>query len=866
MAESGDFDQTKSFETLANGTAVAHYRIIEKIGTGGMGDVYLADDTLLHRKVALKFLPKHMCNDSDATARFQKEAQAAARFSHPNIIAIHEVGQFHSRPYLVLEYVKGETLKDIVAAGKLPFERVYRLCQQICDGLKSAHEAGVIHRDLKLSNIIVDENDRVHLIDFGLAAVKDSEFKTEPGHVMGTSGYMSPEQVAGEQIDHRSDIFAFGIVLYEMLTGKNPFYRDTTTATMHAIASEDPDPILRYRDKVPEPLQQIVDKALEKDRNLRYQHIEEIHTDFERFQLGSNISRKTRRYVSNKNRVGLLSFIVLVILIAAVPEFRSFLRDTLTGRTEFPETHLAVLPFVDLSDNQLGDLFCDGLRETLSSSLTQMEQFEGSLLVVPAYEVTNKGVTSISAARKAFGVSMVVTGSVQRLGDEYRLALNLIDTKSERQIKSEVIDVAGDELPSLQDSTVSKMSEMLDIRIGPRQRQFLSAGGTDSPEAYLAYLSGLGYLQQFDKVASVDSALAQFQHAASLDNRFALAYAGLSDAYWKKYLLTSEPDWVAQAIGNANLALALNDSLGMVHLALGQIYRGTNAYDNAENEYRLALKYLPTNHTALHGLGRVLEEMGRTEESRKVYEKAIEHYPTYWAGYYDLAMFYIFAGQPDMAVEPADRGARLVPENARDLNDIGGVYMMLQEYDRAAETLNRSLAIEPTYPAYSNLGYIHYMHGEYESAAAAYEKALAINSSNHSVWANLASAYEMLGDHQDDMMHAYMQAIVQAKKNLEVSPRDPMLLSSLAQYCAMTADTNGALQFVESALQFGRKDTEALVMVAFALEYIGQRLSAVKYANEAVNLGFPASEFAEYPGLEALVEDTGITFNTNSAN
>jgi serine/threonine-protein kinase len=831
-----------------------------------MGDVYLADDTLLHRKVALKFLPKHMCNDDDAIARFQKEAQAAARFSHPNIIAIHEVGQFHGRPYLVLEYIKGQTLKDIVAAGKMPIERVYRLCKQICDGLRSAHEAGIIHRDLKLSNIIVDENDRVHIIDFGLAAIKGSEIQTEPGHVMGTSGYMSPEQVAGEPIDQRSDIFAFGIVLYEMLTGKNPFYRESTAATMHAIMTENPDPILRYRDKAPDPLQQIIDKALEKDRNLRYQHIEEIHTDFERFHLGSGISRKTRSYTSNKSRIGLVTLIVLAVLIAAIPGLRSFLMDIFVGRITPPETHLAVLPFVDLSDNQVGNLFCDGLRETLTSSLTQMEQFEGSLLVVPAYEVTNRGVTSISGARKTFGVSMVVTGSVQRLGEDYRLALNLIDTKSERQIKSEVIDVASDELPSLQDSTVSKMSEMLDIRIGSKQRHFLSAGGTQIPEAYLAYLSGLGNLQHFERLASVDSSISNFQRATGLDNRFALAYAGLSDAYWKKYKLTSEPDWVTQSIGNANLALALNDSLGMVHLALGQIYRGTNAYENAEIEYRLALRYMPNNHTALRGLARSLEETGHADDSRKIYEKVINHYPTYWAGHFDLAMFLVYNNQPDQAVISADHAARLVPENARDLNDISAVYMMLQEYDRAAETLKRSIEIEPTYPAYSNLGFIHYMRDEYQSAVAAYERALDINDSDHSVWANLASAYEMQGDRQEEMKEAYEQAIIRAKRNLEVSPRDPIILADLAQYYAMTADTAGALDFVASSLKLGRKNCEVLVRIVFALENIGQRQSAVEYANEAVALGFPASEFAAYPGLEDLINDSGITFNSDFEN
>lgn len=279
MAENSGDDQTKSFVALAKGTMVSHYRIVEKIGAGGMGEVYLAEDTKLSRKVALKFLPFHLCQDEECRARFKREAQAAARLSHANIVHLYEVSEYQGRPYFSMEMVEGQTLREIIKEDELSLTSILSIAIQVCAGLTEAHESGVIHRDIKPTNILVDRKERARLLDFGLASIASESKLTRTGSTLGTVGYMSPEQVRGEKLDHRSDIFSLGVVLYELLTSHQPFRKDNEGATTHAILNDTPEPLVRYKSGLSSGLQHIIDKSLSKDKETRYQHADEILAD-----------------------------------------------------------------------------------------------------------------------------------------------------------------------------------------------------------------------------------------------------------------------------------------------------------------------------------------------------------------------------------------------------------------------------------------------------------------------------------------------------------------------------------------------------------------------------------------------------------
>ena len=274
-----DDDKTQAVTVLSKGTVIGHYRIVEKIGAGGMGEVYLAEDTELNRKVALKFLSPHLCQDADCRARFKREAQAAAKLNHPNIVTIHEVSEFNGRPFFAMEHVEGQPLSELIKQGDCPLDKVIDLSLQICEGLQEAHKAGITHRDIKPANILVSHSGRAKLVDFGLASVAGADKLTKEGSTLGTIGYMSPEQVQGKPTDHRSDLFSFGVVLYELISCKSPFKAETPAATMNAIAQQTPEPLARYKAGVPDELQRIVSKLLQKDPALRYQTAADVISD-----------------------------------------------------------------------------------------------------------------------------------------------------------------------------------------------------------------------------------------------------------------------------------------------------------------------------------------------------------------------------------------------------------------------------------------------------------------------------------------------------------------------------------------------------------------------------------------------------------
>ncbi|UCC45559.1 MAG: serine/threonine protein kinase, partial [Candidatus Zixiibacteriota bacterium] len=315
-------DHTRTHIVLTEGTMVSHYRIISKIGAGGMGEVYLAEDTKLDREVALKFLPPHLCQDEDCRSRFKREAQAAAKLDHPNIVTIYEVSEYQGRPYFSMQLVEGQSLRELLKGKELDFDRIVQLAIQICDGLGAAHDKNIVHRDIKPSNIVIDAYGRPKILDFGLAAIQGSEHLTKTGSTLGTVKYMSPEQVQGKEVDHRSDLFSFGVVLYETITGHSPFARDNDMATGQAILSFDPEPLAKYRSNLPDLLQSILSKLLEKDPSTRYQSAAGVISDLKRLLRSTESAIATGALARpRRSRLLALLFPSLAAVVLAVAAY-----------------------------------------------------------------------------------------------------------------------------------------------------------------------------------------------------------------------------------------------------------------------------------------------------------------------------------------------------------------------------------------------------------------------------------------------------------------------------------------------------------------------------------------------------------------
>ncbi|UCD93866.1 MAG: protein kinase [Candidatus Zixiibacteriota bacterium] len=864
-SEEPDNDRTVSGVILPKGTAVAQYRIIERIGFGGMGEVYLAEDAALKRNVALKFLLPVYASREDFRRRFTREAQAAAALSHPNIITIHEVSEYMGRPFFAMELVEGRSLRSIIQDKPPAMSRVLDIAIQVCEGLREAHDSGIIHRDVKPANILTDKRGEVKILDFGLARIEGVSGLTRPNTALGTVGYMSPEQVSGEPADSRSDIFSLGIVLYEMVTGRHPFMKDSAPATLNAILQDTPEPVARYKADVPDDLQKIIDKALEKSHEMRYHHIDDILTDLKRLRRdvasGSSVlstevltaAARRRAYLPVMAPLAIVALAVLLVLI--IPSSRQSLFRMFGAETVPSRKHLAILPFANVGEVTANQAFCDGLLETLTSKVTQLEQFQDSFWVIPASEVRELNVGSARQARKAFGITLAITGSVQHMREKLRMTMNLVDAKDGRQLRSMVIDAYPADVSALQDSIVIELARMLEVQLRPEGRRLVEAGGTEVPRAYELYLNGRGYLKEFREAGNLNTAIELFRSSLGSDSSFALAYAGLGEAYWCKYRITKESDWVEQATAMCRRAMELDDQVVPGYVTLGMIYRGTGRHEEAVAEFKRALALDSFNNDAYRGLARAYEEMNKAELAEATYRKVIELKPDYWGGYFDLSMFYIYQGRQEEALELLDKVVEYGPVRYVGWNDLGALYFQFGQWDEAREMWDRSLEIEPNYGAYSNLGSLHYVRQQYADAAAMYEKALKLDDHDYNVWMNLASAYYWMPEKRTKAPEIYNRAIELAEKVREINPRDVDALANLGECYAMTARREKALLMTEQALSLMPDNVYIMAQAGIVYEVLGERDSAIELFGRALKYGYPRSYIEHSPALKDLLAD-----------
>ncbi len=848
------------------GKKISHYRILEKLGEGGMGVVYKAEDSKLKRMVALKFLPLYAVASKEEKSRFTHEAQAAARLNHPNICTIYEINESDEQPFIAMEFVEGQSLKEKIASGPLKMEEALHIMIQVSEGLEEAHKKGIVHRDIKSANIMISENGKVKITDFGLAKLAGRTQITKSGTTLGTVAYMSPEQARGESVGFSTDIWSLGVVFYEMLTGQLPFRGDHDQVVLFSILNEEPVPMTESLADVPPELESIVEKCLKKELSERYQNAFELRADLvglgiDMGLLGSATlkavapPRYPRLHLSRKLMSVLAGTMIVLLLLLLVPTGWRATKKWLGFESVPDQKHLLVIPFTNIGGDPTNQAFSDGLVETLTSKLTQLEQFQGSLWVVPASEVRSGGIQSPSEARRAFGVNLVVTGSVQRMADRFRLTLNLVDANNLRNVKSTVIDDDISNVSILQDESVFKIAQMLDVELQPQTRRVLTAGGTTVPKAYEYYLLGRGYLQRYESLENLDTAIDLFKQAIEQDSRYALAYAGLGQAYWRKYDVSRDAQWVKHAVRNCERAVELNNLLAPVNVTLGLILTGTGRYEEAIKEFQQALTLDPVSADAYRGLAKAHEARGELKEAESTYLKAIELKPDNWAGYNDLGVFYYRYGRYDEAVTQFRRVIELIPQNARGYRNLGGIYFYMNRWEDAIQMFKRSLEIEPDYQAYSNLATLYFYQGRYADAARMYEKALEFNDRDFLVWGNLASAYYWNPAERVKAYETYKRAEELAEKKREVNPRDLDVLSDLAGYYAMTGDSARALSLLQQIVDLKPDGLKVFFRIGATYERLGRREPALQWIGKALEEGYSLAEIERAPSLRELRKD-----------
>ncbi|MFZ0816813.1 MAG: serine/threonine-protein kinase, partial [Candidatus Sulfotelmatobacter sp.] len=541
---------------------VSHYRIQGKLGEGGMGVVYKAEDIRLGRLVALKFLPENSAVDPRALERFKREARTASALDHPNICTIYEIDEDKGRPFIAMQLLEGQTLRDRIGVQPVPLGTLLDWGLQISDALQAAHAKGIMHRDIKPANIFITTREQAKILDFGLAKLTLPDLAssndltmsrsgplTHTGAAIGTVAYMSPEQARGEPLDVRTDLFSFGVLLYEMATGKQAFSGPTWAVTVHAILGQAPVSLNESMPGLPQRLQQIIDKALVKNRELRYQTAGEIHADLlqlkKDYESGRNLrSTRTAAIWSPKRKlqVALAVCCVVLVIAGAVWGPRLMHRFVSSGKlsalqsaTLVPEHEsLAVLPISAVADDPKLTAFGKGLLEDVAAKLSQLSA-NHDIEVIPARTLEDKKISTLADAQKEYGVNLGLAVSLKQDGDLVRAAYSLIDAKSDKNIAADSITAPVSDLFTIEDKLTGGIADALKINLRTEERQALGAHSTTLPEAYQYYVEGVGYLRQNARQETLTSAETVFKQAIKIDPNYGPAEAGLGETYWSFY-------------------------------------------------------------------------------------------------------------------------------------------------------------------------------------------------------------------------------------------------------------------------------------------------------------------------------------------
>ena len=631
---------------LLVGRTIGHYKISKRIGTGGMGDVYLATDMTAGRKAALKLLPMRFTADAERLKRFQQEAHAVVGLNHPNILTIYEIGEDHSTHYIASELIEGETLRQRLMRGRIEVGEAVDIAIQVASALAAAHETGIVHRDIKPENIMLRPDGYVKVLDFGIAKLAEQEVpvtlaeeeavllvETHLGSIMGTVRYMSPEQARGAPVDKGTDIWSLGVVLYEMVTGHAPFAGDTPGETMSSILEKEPPPLTNYLAHAPAELQQIISKTLRKEREERYQSAHELLEALQ--SLRRSMEFKTALERSTKAPLWLRwarspIASVLLLLVAALALALPFYWHRALTPISIPEKSIAVLPFENFSDNKENSYFAAGIQDDVLTSLAKIHELKViSRASVMAYQ--KPGGRNLREISQALGVANVLEGSVRRTSNRVLVNVQLIDARNDRHIWAERYDRAVDDSIGLQGELAAEIAKVLQAKLDSEEKASLGTKPTNNPEAYVLYLRALELEQNAETLkppllpTTEDwKAVAQlYAQAIALDPAFALARARASISYSQQFFQTQDPALKAKARTLAEEALRLSPALGDAHLALGLFFYLTERnYTAALEQFTIALTALPNNVEVLNYIARIYRQQGRWRAAIGGFEQA----------------------------------------------------------------------------------------------------------------------------------------------------------------------------------------------------------------------------------------------------
>jgi serine/threonine protein kinase/Tfp pilus assembly protein PilF len=731
--------------TLTANSTISHYRIVSKIGAGGMGEVYLAQDTKLDRRVALKILPADVAAHPDRMKRFVQEARAASSLNHPNIITIHEIGETASGHFIGTEFIDGETVRERMSRGGVELSDTLDIVVQVASALTAAHGAGIVHRDIKPENIMLRRDGIVKVLDFGLAKLVEQtpldaeaetrmQVQTQAGLIVGTVAYMSPEQARGMEVDARTDVFSIGVVMYEMLAGQSPFAGETTSDVIAAILTTEPKPPSSFNQEIPAELDRIVYKTLAKKRDERYRNAKDLLADLRQLQ------RRLEFKVESEREFG--------VTRSTAKSDRSATRNdeaTSVSTTE-PRNSIAVLPFTNLSSDPENEYFCDGLPEELLNALAKIDQLKVAART-STFSFKGKN-TPVSEIAKALNVKTIMEGSVRKSGNRVRITAQVINAADGYHLWSERYDREMQDIFDVQDEITLAVVDALKVKLFGQEQAAVLKRHTRSAEAHEFYLRGLSYFMRWTP-EFFQKAIKSFDQAIAIDSRYASAYAGLAECYTEMSFFAAPREWMPKAREAARQALELDDKLGNAHnsLAVIKMYYDRD-YAGAEHEFKRAIALDPGSAHIHNWYGWYLGLMGRFDESLKEMKRAQELDPL--SDLIDFAVGAIFhwSRKPEHAIEHHQRVLELNPNFRVVYWFLADAYVEKGDFASAIATIeNAPIALNDPVTL-SAAGHAYGKAGERRKALEILSELERQSSQEYEPAFHIAQIYLGLGDHE----------------------------------------------------------------------------------------------------------------------
>jgi len=737
------------------GKNISHYKILEKLGEGGMGVVYKAQDTKLDRIVALKFLPKRLLDDEESRIRFTQEAKSASALDHQNIATIYEIDEVEGEFFISMAYIEGKSLEELNKEKPFSLEEILKIAIQIGEGLNAAHKKGIIHRDIKSDNIMITREGVAKITDFGLAKLRDADALADDGAVSGTLQYMSPEQAQGSPLDFRSDIFSFGIVIYEMITGQMPFKGEHSAALTYSILFETPEPLATYKAEISEEFQKIVDKALQKELEARYQHTEELVADLKKLQKDPDL----------------------------------WYQDRIKKRQEQRPT-IAVMYLENLSGRQEEDYFVAGMTEDI---ITDLCNIKGIKVLSRSDVLPFRGKkVNIKEIGKRLSVDYILEGSVRKADHKLRINAQLIKTADGFHVWAERFDKELKNIFDLQAEVARKIAQSLKVKLSPNEIVQIEKKPTFSIQAYDYYLQGRDYYWKLGK-KDIEFAIKLYEKALQIDPDYALAYAGLADAYVYKYEAYYDRSLsvLEEAERASQKALELDRELPEAHRSLGRVYMFKKMTDPAIEEFIKATELRPNCYEAYRALGWIYEELRDYDKAVKWAQKTIEIRPTDKEAFRLLGITYYDQQLYDLALESFHKALDVAPDYSPAFYCIGCTFLKLGKFDQAFENFQKCIDTGGDPNVYLDSGWAYLLQKDYENSLKSFQQSIDLGYFDFLAFYSLGLVHQEIKK-EKEAIECYQKAIQLCSQELKADPDNPYIHSTLGlAYLALGEEDKG---------------------------------------------------------------------------